>query len=319
MTKMTRRQLVEFDTRELAAYKELWQIEATLPSVNSLVHRHAGDQQVSNGYGRPKSWKMSDAEARGHLEHLASSYNYPQDPSSSLTPADVLARIEQVELDIAERRQVIAGMERLYAQDPWTRYFPCLNRDGHIHSSLRGCPTVRWDTDMGWAVEMSGLSADQAIHGVEGQFEGLGETLCSVCFPDAPAEWCRTRSEVTRAEREAAKAACQEAKYAKQLRPEGEMFREEGGHGPLVTTVARCLALLREEVELRDYYGRGEHPSHFRSVTDAERARQVLLAREERQPGTGATQAAIDKVIASAVKKNIKEGARLDPKTGRAL
>lgn len=317
----------EFDARELEVYKELWQIEATVPGINDLVHRHAGDQRVSNGYGRPKTWGMSDVEARGRVAYLASSYNYPQDPSSSLTPSDVIARVEQAEYEINERRQVIAEMEEVYWQDPWTRYFPCLNRDGHIHSSLRNCPTVRYDTAMGWATELSGLTPDQAIHvGIPGQVPPLGETLCTVCFPDAPAEWCRTRSEVTKAERERAKAEERAARDAKNaVKNLAETFRAHDGDR--VKTVAAAKALVRKpaetEVELEWY--RTEKASKewndperyaefiarmerrlFLERQDAQQLNQILLDREYQLPGSGWTVKEWDKSVQAAARRTRK-------------
>lgn len=287
---MTQPEMAAFDARELALCQEMWKIEDRLPAEWNLIHQHAGDKLVSNGYGRPKTWGMSDQEARSRVA------------------GDLLARIEDIEDSIEQRRLAIAVMEEEFArQGRWTRYFPCLNRDGHIHASLRGCPTVRFDTAMGWATQMSGLTADEAIHGIEGQFEGLGETLCSVCFPEAPAQWCRTRSEVTKEERAAAKAAKDEARFVKRLR-DGERFKVDGWW---IETVAGCLQLLRDEVEMRDYYGHGVHPSHEAKKAGAEEAKRVLLAREAARPGTGATQEKIDDVIAKAVIRNRKDGARI--------
>lgn len=309
----------QFDAKELEAYKELWAAESRLPGVMNLAHRHAGDQQVSNGYGRPKSWRMTDREARGRLDYLASSYNYPQDPSSRLTPCDVIAEIEQAEYEIGQRRQVIAEMEAVYAQAPWTRWFKCTNPDGHVHSSLRDCPTVRFDTPMAWITDMSGQDEDAAVADPR-----LGPTLCSVCFPEAPVERRLTQREVDREAREADKLARQEAKYAKQLRDD-EVFRTSDRDR--VTTVAACKALVRRPAETavelewcasedgKARFSDEESRQRFiRNVTarlegekaDAAEANRVLLAREESAPGTGWTQADADKAVASAVKRTRK-------------
>lgn len=68
--------------------------------------------------------------------------------------------------------------------------------------------------------------------------------------------------------------------------------------------MARCKELLREEVEMRDYYGRGEHPSHPALVTAAGTAKEILL-------GRGVAQAEIDRIIDNAVKRNRRDGARI--------
>jgi hypothetical protein len=103
------------------------------------------------------------------------------------------------------------------------------------------------------------------------------------------------------------------------LRP-GEVITV--GHGRFydtITTVAAAKDALRKEVEFRDYYGHGVHCDHEPWAAAAVLATEVLLAREARKPGTGATQAEIDRIIASAVKRNIKDGARLDPQTGESI
>ena len=135
----------------------------------------------------------------------------------------------------------------------------------------------------------------------------LGPTLCSVCFPAAPVELRRKRSDVEREAREAEKAAKAEAKFIKNLRPE-EQFRVDGER---ITTVVGCEDVIRKEVLFRDYYGRGEHSSHAAYVIGADKAAAVLRAREARQAGTGAGTADIGRIIESAVKRNRKEGARI--------
>lgn len=60
----------------------------------------------------------------------------------------------------------------------WTRYVIVTSSAGHVHRST-SCPTCFASTTYGFVVELSGQSEEQAIALV-------GETLCSVCFPDAP-------------------------------------------------------------------------------------------------------------------------------------
>jgi hypothetical protein len=173
---------------------------------------------------------------------------------------------------------------------------------------------------------MSGLTPDQAIHGIEGQFEGLGETLCSVCFPDAPAEWCRTRSEVTRTEREAARAAKNAARDAKKAMKELETpFVCHDGDRE--RTVAGLKAVVRKAYETRVEleWARGEErkaqfdsPERYEDCIrniehrlageqdDSERACQVLIGREAAVPGSGWTWEDADKAIKSTVKRTRK-------------
>lgn len=281
----------EHDAKQFELVTEYGKTDQKLTAVRERMHGMAGD--AKRGYGRARSWGMTYAQVTAKLSQMARDgdamiMSYGTRPSQALAGEAALVR------ELARIDGEIDAMETVWQQHRWTRYFPCLNADGHIHSSLRGCPTVRHDTSMGWATDLSGKDVAEAI-------AQLGPTLCSVCFPDAPAEHCRSRQDITRAERDARKAEREAAKWVKNLRPE-EQFRD--GKDDRVTTVADCKRVLRDEVELRDYYGRGEHPWHRASVTAAARAAEVLLAR-------GATQAEIDKIIANAVTRNRRLGARI--------
>ena len=67
----------------------------------------------------------------------------------------------------------------------WSRFFLCLNADGHIHAGRpngRQCKTVYPSTPLGWLPDLSGLTEADAV-------AAHGTVLCSVCFPTAPVEW----------------------------------------------------------------------------------------------------------------------------------
>lgn len=288
MKQMTQPEMAAWDAGTLEYMTRQARVQARLDGLVSQAHRLAGDKKR----GFSSCWGYTDAQV---LEVVAG-----QDSPAS---KGLMAEIGECRQATEGYRAAIGEREGTWEdQGCWSRYFPCLNRDGHIHASLRGCPTVRFDTSMGWATGLSGKTVAEAV-------AELGETLCSVCFPEAPAQWCRTRSEVEREAREAAKAEREAAKYVKRLFP-SEQFRSAYGHDR-IETVARCKELLRLEVEFRDYYGRGEHSCHSQTAADAAQAVEVLLAREERQPGTGATQAEIDTIIERAVVRNRKDGARI--------
>lgn len=320
---MTQQEMAAWDAGTFELITSQARTAASVAHLIDSAHRVVGDKRA--GFGS-KAWRMTDEQVLAELEDRREEHGRP----GSFAPLVYLGNIndgrrlvERLGSQIEEREAVWAASGR------WARYFPCLSRDGHIHATLRGCPTVRQDTGMGWATEMSGLSADQAVHGVEGQFEGLGETLCSVCFPGAPVQWCRTRSEVARAEREAAKAARQEAKYAKRLRPD-EVFRQDAGKGLRVETVAACKTLARQPAETlarlewrRSTEGRSQwadpesgldEECYARLIAgieerlaveqaDAEKADDVLFAREAAVPGTGWTREESDRAYAAALKR----------------
>jgi hypothetical protein len=296
---------VQFDTQLFALYEQHSRLEDKLRSLFSFkIHPMAGDRQESNGWGRPRTWRLDDVaafEAVVCLRHAGDERVL----NLGVRPSDVINSHDQLDDAITELRDQINALEYVYQQNPWTRWHPCLNADGHVHSSLRGCPTVRWDTRMGWATKLSGTPVETAIQMPP---VGLGPRLCSVCFPEAPVEHCRSLPEINREARLTAKAARAEAKFVKNLRPE-EMANPDGsrlvdGGGWKIETVAACEKALRDEVEHRDCYGRGPSPSYENYLSAAQACTRILLAR-------GYEQARIDKIIENAVKRNRRDGARI--------
>lgn len=285
----------EFDAEEFRAIQERDKAASRLDVLVTEAHRAAGDLKSYSGWGarRVTSWQLSDAEAVERLAVL---------PDNS----GLLAAIVEAKLLISMLNGRIEDMERIWRAAPWSRYFPCLNADGHIHASLRGCSTVRWDTDMGWATELSGSTVEEAI-------AALGPTLCSVCFPGAPVAWCRSRQEVTRAEREAARAAKnaeRDARLAVKNLTREESAQLSAAAGERVTTVAAAKALVRQPAETMaelewnrsdeassrwddktryaDFIARMEQRL-ARETNAAERAAEILAEREAAVPGTGQT------------------------------
>jgi hypothetical protein len=293
----------EFDAAEIELIGERDRINALADRIVQEAHGAAGDTRSFNGWGRNRvvSWQLSDDEA---LER------------SGRTGQHAAFR----EGAAALGRQV-AAMEDVYRASPWTRWYPCLNADGHIHCDDRACPTLHRngsETDMGWETRLSGQPVAVVI-------ETLGPRLCSVCFPDAPAEHCRSLSDITRADREAARAArnaARDAKSAVKNLADYESFRDHDGDR--VTTVAAAKDAVRKPagtaVELEWYRsdaaarGFGD-PETLRNVilnvterlagekADMERAYGILLAREAAVPGTGWTRKDADKAVASAARR----------------
>jgi hypothetical protein len=289
---------VEFDTNLFAWYQEHARLEQQLKTLfNFKVHPMAGDKQENLGFGRGRRWTLSDEDALSLVQHLADEDDV-YSPRLDASPSGIINSHDQLTALMEKLWDAIVEAEDVWRQHRWTRWFPCLNADGHVHSTLRGCPTVRWDTQMGWATELSGTPIEAAVQMPP---VGLGPRLCSVCFPEAPVEHCRSLRDITRAERDAERAARAEAKFVKNLR-DSEQFKGYGNSR--VTTVHGCKEALRSEVEFRDYYGHGEHPFHEESVRAAADATRVLLAR-------GVAQEEIDKIIESAVIRNRKNGARI--------
>jgi hypothetical protein len=244
------------------------------------MHQLAGDKK--HWEGKRQVWDHSIVELRHDL------------------PTDVLKTEQQLVITARDLDLLLQNLQFFYEEYRWPRYFECLNADGHIHSSERGCPSVYATTSMAWNPYLSGRTVAEAI-------AELGPRLCSVCYPGAPAEHCRTKSDITRAEREAAKAARDAARYVKKLYP-AEEFRDYSGSW--ISTVAGCAQALRDMVQFADYYGHGEHPFYAESVRAAWSAAKVLIERDAEHGGR--TQDEIDEIIRRAVKAQRKNGARLD-------
>jgi hypothetical protein len=321
MTQMTRQQMTEFDAAEFELIVRRDQAFSLLARLQQQAHHMAGDKR--RGFGSTR-WEMTDGQAEMAV-HCTAEGTDSYVPQYGMRPSDLITQVVTARNAINELNASIEAAENEYrAYGGWQRYFPCLNTDGHIHATLRGCKTVYWDTSMGWATQYSGLTTDEAIHGIPGQFEGLGETLCSVCFPDAPVEWCRTRSEVTRTERMAAKAAKDAERDAvKAAKNLAETFRT--WDGDRITTVAAAKALVRKlaetQVELEwnqtlEASRRWVNPDLYNEFIaraevslacdrkDAEALGLILADREVTAPGTGWSRADQDKALADALKRH---------------
>lgn len=178
------------DEAEAALYAELERAQRRLASETDRAHRAVGDKHEYRG--RRQVWKMRDTDAVARVRELAAAHpeQHPYEGSINHRHPVLVARdLTAAQAKVDELHAAIDAMEEIYLQAPWQRYFPCLNADGHIHASLRGCPTVRFDTAMGWTPGLSGHTVKEAV-------AELGPTLCSVCFPSAPVEWCRSKSEL---------------------------------------------------------------------------------------------------------------------------
>lgn len=299
---------VQFDTQLFAHYQEHAKLEQQLKTLfNFKIHPMAGDKQESLGFGRGRRWLLSDEDALSLVQHLAGEEDLYV-PQLGMRPSEIIGNHDQIIASAEALWNAIVDAEQVWQEHRWTRWFPCLNADGHVHSTLRGCPTIdrgQYATQMGWATELSGTPLETAIQMPP---VGLGPRLCSVCFPEAPVEHCQSLRDITKAEREAERARKAELKFVKNLRPQ-EMVFPDGSqfkdpyHGR-VTTVAGCKDALRVEVEYRDDYGRGERRNHAEAVRAADHATRILLAR-------GVPQEEIDKIIESAVKRNRRDGARI--------
>ena len=296
-----------FDEKLADLHERLARAHARRAGLVDQAHSTARDRKEWKG--RRQVWVNSDAWAFQQVQLMVGG----QSTLRSDQAEALLGKLSAVREDISSLGRLIQAMSEEYGRHGWSRFFPCDTRGGHIHSELRGSSAacnISLSTAMGWYPSLSGKTQAEAV-------AELGEALCTFCFPDAPSDWKaktlgQVRDERTRAEREAAQAARLEKKYAKALRPD-ECFKVKGRFGDRIETVAACKEVLRKEVEYRDYLGHGEHSDHAAYVAAAQQAAGLLLRRESFREGTGATQAQIDTIIANAVKRCIRDGARLNP------
>lgn len=276
----TRRIAIETDTALAAQYEELVKLARTQTSAYGTLHRVIGDRRL--GFSK---WALTDETAYFEASHKV---DEAEDPTGQIERA--LENLVAIETDIDLANERIAELDRIYAdQGCWNRYFLVTNANGHVHRGMN-CSTCLPTTEYAWLVELADCDEDAMV-------DEFGEKACTVCFPDL-----RTHPKIkspgrrdreAQAARQAEKDARADAKAAKNL-TETEQFRNH--MGDRVTTVAAAKQALRDEVELKYYYGRGPHPWHAEAVEVAAKARAVLLARGVET----------DKIIASAEKKHSK-------------
>lgn len=163
----------------------------------------------------------------------------------------------------ADRHDVLtraSELDRIYAAHGWSRFFHVTNTNGHIHSSTT-CTTCYDTTQYAWVTSLSGQTEAEAV-------AELGEILCSVCFPSAPAEWTTGESKATkeaRAEREAKKAERAAKKVEKALLPEDPEggYCTSGSHNDRVKTTAAAKSWLTEYYDWKGYVDpEYTHPSY---------------------------------------------------------
>lgn len=175
---------VKFDTELSGLHGELGKLEQRRTSLLDQAHRMAGDRR--RYVGRQPVWIRDDEDVLAEAGRLAGAGDTPW---CGHRPSEVLGKLYAVDSEIHGLYAGIETMEATYRSNRWNRFFPCRNADGHIHSSLNGCSTVKVTTDMGWRPDLSGTTVEAAV-------ADLGPTLCSVCFPDAPLDWRHSKTDL---------------------------------------------------------------------------------------------------------------------------
>ena len=225
----------EFDEREAALYAQVIKLEQQHEAAWDQIHRAAGDRRI----GKRQLWKTTHARVLEEIQFRANHGN-ERLPFIGITPRELLDREIALQTQIAEVMLLVNAMEAVYRNGPWPRFYPCMNADGHIHSSYRGCPSVYESTDMRWYPQLSGKTVAEAV-------ADLGPTLCSKCFPGVKPEWQLSKKDLNpgcpgsgRIQREGTLrragsrcyGKCQECNYSGQLTTYGYIRK----HDPKNTT-----------------------------------------------------------------------------------
>lgn len=297
----------EIDTRLAELYDAASRAEQAKNLAENQIHSVAGDKRVVL-QGR-RVWRRTLSEVLRDAKGLAASGDYHAHHAAQAVANLDAALARQAELGLE-----ILGLTAFYEARRWNRYFLVTNANGHVHRGTN-CSTCWATTEYAWLPELADCDEDEMI-------AEFGEKACTVCFPDAPAN--PHFSSPGRRDREALdaraaeKAARQAVKDAKRLASD-EVFRASSGDR--VETVAALKDLIRKPVETDAelaWYKAGKHnwddteaaARVIRNLTDilagqqadAELAASLLLTREARHEGWGATQAQIDKIVASKTK-----------------
>lgn len=122
--------------------------------------------------------------------------------------------------------------QEFHRRGGWTRYYLVDNTNGHVHKDTR-CSSCFPTTVYSWLIEESGMTAEDLVY-------LAGVQACTVCFPWAPVDVLKRKSQLesperkaARLEREAKKAERDAKKAAKGITtPEGNPLRVFTQHYP---------------------------------------------------------------------------------------
>ncbi len=194
---------IAHDTRLLELLRAAGAAQAAVDAAVEGLFRSASAANVSHTYeaswaegSMPKRCKADDLAAglvvrqsktfhRGEEGYYVTgepgAYTRNRRPAK-LADADAAASLEAIAKhnDAVEALSAAIQAIRVHeeAYTGWNRYFLVTSSAGHVHRSMH-CSTCNPRTAYAPVVALSGSEDAEAV-------ELLGETLCSVCFPDAP-------------------------------------------------------------------------------------------------------------------------------------
>lgn len=122
-------------------------------------------------------------ELNKHLNRISNAYNSLNRYGFDLERARIAGRtkstfrikVETIESETAKADAIKAEMRELNkGYTGWNRFFLVQ----HLHNT-QYCSSFRWNTQIGWCPEISGLTEEQAV-------AEYGSDLCTICFKSAP-------------------------------------------------------------------------------------------------------------------------------------
>lgn len=195
---------VEVDTEIAALDRQILDLRSQVQARGNMVRSAAGMRDYDRKTGRyinTGTWAEAKAEVArrielGEADAAANANRGESDRWTSTPDAISIYKAEQPLRFVAEADALIAEIDRLatderaplhheYASRPWSRFYLVTSSAGHVHSSTN-CQTCRWSTAFGWVPELSGMTEAEAMDALDAMSGASRETLCSVCFPNAP-------------------------------------------------------------------------------------------------------------------------------------
>jgi hypothetical protein len=201
-----------------------------------------------------------------------------------------LAELDELRGKLAELAATSAPYEAEFARrGGWSRFFLCLNAEGHVHRSL-ACSTLRRDTQMAWLPELSGRTEAEMV-------AEHGDGACTVCFPTAPTMAGFGDGTSARARRTAEERAARDAEAAarRTAKAEKELVRPVRGRHGTIRTVAAAKQEIRDAIRSNVWYG--ETADRLETI----RAMRAALAEK------GMDESELDELCAKAHKRAASE------------
>jgi hypothetical protein len=269
-------------TREQAkaADKELYDAmlvvadkEARLARAFTDVHHTVGDS-YRRQYDSRSGWKLTNEEALAKCGLIATVNSTYEGREAK----EALERLTRAGVELDQARAAKALADKWADNGRWNRY--AVVPGGHIHTEM-GCFTLRIDTDVRWAYQISGDSVADAI-------EAYGEALCSHCYPEAPVAQTLGKvatdpngHPITRAEAQAALAAKEAEKAAKEAAKNAAAVIDPETGEVLFKTERGATNAIASELSDALHYG-PTHPSYSQWIAYIDRIVAALAAKWNR-------------------------------------